>query len=183
MSLSFIALWLSALFIAPFGHSDSKSNSSASAMIPWSVQKRLTWEDFSGEPATENHHHALTSTNLEMKVKCEKNELKFKVEAVFNPKESWTRNRRSQALLAHEQLHFDLTELHARLLRKKLAQLPNACNRGAADLNRYANEAFANWHKEQDLYDTQSHHGLDEDKQQEWLASVANRLQELEQYK
>lgn len=118
-----------------------------------------------------------------MKVKCEGDQLKFKVEAVFNPKESWSRNKKSAELLAHEQLHFDLTELHARILRKTLAQLPNACNRGAADLNKYANQAFNNWHKEQDLYDAQVRHGLDKEKQNEWMASVEARLLELEAYK
>ncbi|WP_207430050.1 DUF922 domain-containing protein [Sabulibacter ruber] len=153
------------------------------ADIPWNPQKRLSWDDFAGTPAPNNHHHALTSTNMEMKVKCENNQLKFKVEAVFNPKESWTRNKSSAMLLAHEQLHFDLTELHARMLRKRLAELPNPCSRGAADLNKYASEAFNNWHKEQDLYDTESRHGLDKEKQMDWIASVEIRLKRLEAYK
>ncbi|MBA9077471.1 DUF922 domain-containing protein [Rufibacter quisquiliarum] len=186
MSLSFISLWLSTLLFSPSPAAKPEPKPAAVeasvSMIPWSGQKRLTWDDFAGSPASENQHHALTSTNMEMKVKCEKNQLKFRVEAVFNPRESWTKNRKSAALLAHEQLHFDLTELHARMLRKRLAELPNACSRGAADLNRYANEAFTNWHKEQDLYDSQCHHGLDKARQQEWVENVAARLLELEQY-
>ncbi|MBC3542358.1 DUF922 domain-containing protein [Rufibacter sediminis] len=183
MSFTFLPLWISALFLAVFPENTSKPIASVRADIPWAVQKRLTWDDFAGDPSPTNQHHALTSTNMEMKVKCENNKLKFKVDAVFKPKESWTRNRTSTLLLAHEQLHFDLTELHARILRKRLAELPNACNNGAADLNRYASEAFNNWHKEQDLYDAQSRHGLDKEQQLEWIASVELRLKQLEAYK
>lgn len=190
MTLSFVTLWLSALLFGPFPEATAKTNSEvipavpakSSAFIPWSERKRLSWEDFSGEPTPDNHHHALTSTNMEMKAKCENNKLKFKVEAVFNPRESWSRNKKSAALLAHEQLHFDLTELHARMLRKRLAEISSPCNRGAIDLNRYANEAFENWHKEQNKYDHECRHGLNKEKQQEWMTSIAARLQELEQY-
>jgi len=151
--------------------------------IPWTNKKRLTWEDFIGVPTPDNQHHALTSTNMEMKVKCENNQLKFKVEAVFKSDESWSRNKKSMELLAHEQLHFDLTELHARLLRKTLAELPNPCTRGAADLNKYANQAFQNWHQEQDQYDQYTRHGLDKEKQVEWMASVERRLAHLDAFK
>jgi predicted secreted Zn-dependent protease len=181
MSFSFLPLWISVLFLASFP--ETTPTPVYSANIPWTVQKRLSWDDFAGNPAPNNQHHALTSTNMEMKVKCENNQLKFKVDAVFNPKESWTRNKSSALLLAHEQLHFDLTELHARMLRKRLALLPNACTRGASDLNKYASEAFDNWHKEQDLYDSESRHGLDRGVQMDWIASVEERLKELEAYK
>ncbi|RNI25006.1 DUF922 domain-containing protein [Rufibacter latericius] len=183
MSFTFFPLWISALFLAAIPDTNPTPIAPLKADIPWTVQKRLTWDDFAGSPSPTNQHHALTSTNMEMKVKCENNQLKFKVEAVFNPKESWTRNKTSVLLLAHEQLHFDLTELHARQLRKRLAELPNACNRGAADLNKYANEAFNAWHKEQEFYDSQSRHGLDKDQQLEWIASVELRLKRLEAYK
>ncbi|WP_082161600.1 DUF922 domain-containing protein [Rufibacter radiotolerans] len=182
MSLSFIPLWICALFFASLPD-NSPAPSTRATEIPWSMQKRLSWNDFAGNPSEDNPHHALTSTNMEMKVKCENNQLKFKVEAVFNPKESWTRNKSSELLLAHEQLHFDLTELHARQLRKRLSQLTNGCTRGAADMNKYASEAFDNWHKEQDLYDMESRHGLDKEQQLEWMAYVETRLKELENFK
>ncbi|GAB2537899.1 DUF922 domain-containing protein [Rufibacter soli] len=182
MTFSFIPLWIGALFLASFPDNAPSANSRATE-IPWSLQKRLSWNDFSGSPAEDNPHHALTSTNMEMKVKCENNQLKFKVEAVFNTKDSWTRNKTSALLLAHEQLHFDLTELHARQLRKRLSQLSNGCGSGAAEMNKYASEAFDNWHKEQDLYDKESRHGLDKDQQMEWIASVETRLKALESFK
>ncbi|AMM52092.1 hypothetical protein TH61_14080 [Rufibacter sp. DG15C] len=182
MPISILSLWLSALFLGPSADTKPKVIKTDSD-IPWAMQKRLSWDDFAGEPAPNNSHHALTSTNMEMKVKCENNQLKFKVDAVFNPKESWTRNRESHALLAHEQLHFDITELHARQLRKRLASLPNPCTRGAADLNKYANLAFEAWHKEEDQYDKESRHGLDKAQQQAWQDSVEERLKALEAYK
>lgn len=181
MSLLSISLWLSTLLLAPY--SDTKPNTPAPVDIPWKAEKRLSWQDFVAAPAPDNNHHALTSTNLEMKVKCENNKLKFKVEAIFNPNESWTRNPHSAALLAHEQLHFDITEIHARMLRKRLMEANNACSSGANALNKYANEAFDNWHKEEDLYDRESRHGLDKENQAAWEAKVSQRLKELEAYK
>ena len=44
-------------------------------------------------------------------------------QATFDPNTSWVRNPKtaSEALLRHEQLHFDITEVYARLMRQKLA--------------------------------------------------------------
>lgn len=183
MTFSLIPLWISALFTVSLPEITPYNTLTSSSDIPWTVQKRLSWNDFAGNPSADNPHHALTTTNMELKVKCENNKIKFKVEAVFDPKQSWTRNTTSALLLAHEQLHFDLTELHARQLRKTLSQLPTDCSSSAVELNNYANQAFENWHKEQDLYDLESRHGLHKQKQQEWAASVELRLKALEAFR
>ncbi len=74
---------------------------------------------------------------------------------------------RSPAILAHEQLHFDLTEVCARRLRKKLVELEG---RGSSQQTATRNlrsaiealhgEAVTNCSALQALYDEETRHGL-----------------------
>ncbi len=148
--------------------------------LTWSAHRRLTWEDFKGQPDEENKHHALTAANLAVNAKCKDNQYTYIVNCVFLPEQSWTKNKHSEKLLIHEQLHFDLTEVHARQLRRDLQQLD--CKRIKTDLNAVVANAFKNWKAEQDHFDQASRHGVDKQEQQVWAAGIAKRLQQLESY-
>jgi hypothetical protein len=149
--------------------------------VNWSTSRRLTWEDFRGHPDEANPHHALTAANLAVNATCKEKGFFYEVSCVFLPTESWTKNTKSQKLLEHEQLHFDLTEVHARLLRKELQQLN--CSNLKAKLNPTVNSAFARWKAEQNAFDTASKHGLNAEEQGAWAASISQHLQALELYR
>ncbi|MFT2011272.1 DUF922 domain-containing protein [Pontibacter sp. 13R65] len=159
-----------------------KDNSSKNEKLSWSAQRKLNWEDFKADPDEENPHHALTAANLALDAKCRNNKLEFEVSCVFLPTQSWSKNKKSEKLLYHEQLHFDLTEVHARLLRKKLYALGTACDNVQEKLGPTVTEAFAAWKAEQDEFDKMARHGLDTTVQMEWAANIEQRLQELEAY-
>jgi len=150
--------------------------------IAWSATRRLNWEDFRAMPEDNNPHHALTAANLAVDAKCKNNKFYYEVRCVFLPGESWSKNKKSERLLAHEQLHFDLTEVHARLLRKELQGMSNSCDNMKANLNTTVGAAFKAWKAEQDKFDKLSRHGLDKEVQQEWAAAIEQRLLELEAY-
>ena len=98
----------------------------------------------------------------------------------FKKKESWTRNTDSEQLLAHEQLHFDVTELYARKLRKKLSELKDPCSKGASKVQGIYNSNFDELHEYQASYDKQTKHGINKKEQAKWVETVAKELKELE---
>ncbi|MDX5420979.1 MAG: DUF922 domain-containing Zn-dependent protease [Hymenobacteraceae bacterium] len=160
----------------------SESTSSIEA-ITWSTSRKLTWEDFRAVPDDANPHHAVTAANLAVDAKCTKNTFSYEVKCVFLPNESWSKNKKSEKLLFHEQLHFDLTEVHARQLRKSLKALGTNCSALKQDLNLTVSNAFKAWKEEQRLFDKSCSHGLNKEEEKAWAANVAQRLLELEAYR
>ncbi|GAB3195913.1 hypothetical protein ABID22_001656 [Pontibacter aydingkolensis] len=151
--------------------------------LTWSDSRRLTWDDFKGAPETGNPHHALTAANLAVDAKCTSNAFSYDVKCVFLPEESWSKNKKSASLLKHEQLHFDLTEVHARQLRKKLKELGSSCSNLKGNLSTTVSTAFKDWKAEQDLFDKSCSHGLNKQEEAAWAENINQRLNELQAYR
>ncbi|NDK56393.1 DUF922 domain-containing protein [Pontibacter fetidus] len=161
----------------------SEDKNTVSGQITWSPERRLTWDDFKAEPDSLNPHHAITAANLAVDATCASNKFSYRVKCVFLATESWSKNKMSEKLLQHEQLHFDLTEVHARLLRKKLVTLGTSCPEANSKLSETVKNAFADWKAEQDKFDEASQHGLDARVSAEWAKTIAHRLQQLEKFR
>ena len=177
-------LFLFLLLFNPF-LSDSKKPAAISneeTGIVWTNNRRLTWDDFKSPADEAEPLHAMTSTNIAVKANCKGNQMNFDVKCVFVTKDSWTKNRLSKKLLAHEQMHFDLTEVHARRLRQKLNQEANICGSSRIKLDPIVEKYFNEWKEEQDRYDQETNHGLLDEQQKTWEDKIAIRLAELETY-
>lgn len=95
--------------------------------LVWEEERLLSWEDFKGSPdyllnfaATTNsgmsHSYTLDSEGVLDKSRSE-------VLAHFYSTFSWYKPAdTTAAILRHEQSHFDITEMHARKLRKRIEQ-------------------------------------------------------------
>ncbi len=156
-----------------------KSAGNTDSTILWQPNKPLVWADFKGTAGPDEKLHALTSADLNVQVSCSNNKLTVNVEAVFRPLESWTRSADSAPLLRHEQVHFDLTEVHARLMRLSLLKLRMTCEQAQTQLQPLIDAAFTVWQREQDRYDEESRHGLDAKGQARWEQQVAAQLKAL----
>lgn len=150
--------------------------------LNWNSNRKLTWNDFQKEADASDPLHAMTSTNISVQAHCDGNEMKFDVKCQFAVLDSWTKNKSSESLLQHEQLHFDITEIYARQLRQKLEQQKSLCTGDKRKFNAVVNKVFADWKKTQERYDAESKHGIDGAKQQQWTENVANLLTSLEAY-
>ncbi|MFD3003307.1 DUF922 domain-containing protein [Pontibacter toksunensis] len=186
----FLSLWARILLPLLFPDAAEASEKKTAApvvesiivdQVSWSVNRRLSWEDFRGRPDDDNPHHALTAANLAVNANCKDQGFTYQVNCVFLPTESWSKNKKSEKLLEHEQLHFDLTEVHARLLRRELQQLN--CSTLKDKLSGTVNNAFKRWKAEQDTFDTASKHGLNAESERAWAANISQRLKALEAYK
>ncbi|MCJ8165092.1 DUF922 domain-containing protein [Pontibacter sp. E15-1] len=187
--LLFLSLWTDILFTLLFPAKlparDARLTAPAAAasmeQVVWSADRRLTWDDFKAVPEAGNPHHALTAANLAVNTKCTQNSFTYQVNCVFLPTASWTKNTRSGKLLRHEQLHFDLTEVYARQLRKELAQLN--CANQKEKLKGTVRDVFARWKTAQQAFDTACAHGLNKAEERVWAANITKRLHALEAYK
>ncbi|WP_375434070.1 DUF922 domain-containing protein [uncultured Hymenobacter sp.] len=149
--------------------------------IAWSAQRPLAWTDFKSKPMPADRLAALTSGNIDVQVGCTDFVFNSSVKAVFLPQESWVRDaaKATPALLRHEQLHFDITELHARMLRQKLSLVKLNCQHLNPAFNNLTKAAFSAWQREEARYDQETNHGLNADKQKFWEAQVQVRLTQL----
>lgn len=153
----------------------------ASEEIAWKASRRLTWNDFRAKADDNDPLHALTATNIDMKAKCENGELKVKVESVFEAHNSWSKNKKSDRLLFHEQLHFDITEIYARRLRKELSTLKGACD-NPDKINEVTDRIFEEWKHQEDVYDKETDHGLDQEKMKIWTDKISAELKSLDKF-
>lgn len=153
----------------------------AGAYIPWRADRKLTWDDFQAAADAHEPLHAMTATTIAVKSNCRDNVLRFTVLSQFAPHESWTKNRASAELLQHEQMHFDLTEVYARRLRQQLSKLNGRCS-DRPGFQKVVNRVFAEWKKEQNRYDAETRHGLDEAQQIRWTERIDSLLHTLEDY-
>ncbi|GAB3848896.1 hypothetical protein GCM10028822_12470 [Hymenobacter terrigena] len=154
--------------------------------IPWSATRRLTMADFQGHPGPSDRLAALTSADIKSNAACRDFVFSATVTASFDPNTSWFQNPKlaSEALLRHEQLHFDITEAYARLMRQKLAAFAAKadCNKLQPAFNNVTKAVYAAWDNEQNRYDQETGHGLNAVRQAAWEKQTQLKLEQLKAF-
>ena len=147
--------------------------------IVWEDTIKLDWADFNHKPA-HDHYAALTASGIAYSYTAMPTGYEIEVYAVFDREESWVNiAQASAALLAHEQLHFDITELWTRKLRRALAHTSYVDDTVLDELYR---EHLQGLVRMQRLYDGETHHSLEQQNQQDWVDGVAQELAKLGAY-
>ena len=142
---------------------------------------QLTWQDFKGVPPKGAHHFAsvncgmgysFSSSSIGGDIKVD-----VKVISYFYPQLSWKKNTNESnaALLAHEQLHWDISELYARKLRAAFSKyVPQK------DPKKEIDFIFRKFEKDrqqlQSTYDLETNHGLIKDLQEIWSIKIKEEL-------
>ena len=89
--------------------------------IYWHEVNKLKWEYYLERPSKNNIMGAISTTGIESSCNLNKREIKIVVMAFFCKTESWSKPElRTDKALIHEQGHFDIAEIHARLFRMKI---------------------------------------------------------------
>jgi len=155
-------------------------------IIYWSETDPLTWDDFQGNAKFDYRNRdiaALTSSGIMHYRGCKDGKIIYKVRAYFEKKESWYKNdAHTEYHLAHEQLHFDVTELFTRKLRKQLSEQNFSCGQ-EEEFEQYIEDYLRNWETAQQAYDFDTTHSMDKAKQIEWHYKIAFELSLLEEFK
>lgn len=150
--------------------------------IEWREGKRLKWSDFKDTAKRLSPNEALTDSGMSIELKCDNNTSEFVIKCFFDPTKSWTKDKESAYLLAHEQLHFDITELFVRKLRKQLTSIGNDCKELNDHVEKFYNENYKEYVAYQNRYDHETNHSINRDKQSFWEKKVARELAELKPY-
>lgn len=188
-SFSLLLLLLTGLLQAPGPARQAPAAKPAPApapLITWSAERRLTQADFQARAPMGDPLAASTSSNIKADAACKDFVFSSTVAATFDPATSWMRNpqKASEMLLRHEQLHFDLTEVYARIMRQKL-QLFAAranCEKLQPAFNNVTKLVYADWNREQNRYDQETNHGLNAVRQAAWEKQTAAKLEMLKPF-
>ncbi len=149
--------------------------------IYWNANQKLKWADFKGRPDKTTNLLAMTQAGIGYTVACHGGILDLKIFCYFNVNQSWTKEKTdAEELLRHEQLHFDITELFTRKLRKRISELIDPCGKNIKELDKIYGSNFKEYSIMQDSYDRECEHSLNDVQQKLWEEKVFGELKELE---
>ena len=151
--------------------------------IIWTKDRPLKLTDFQAKVDSTTSKKAITGANIIIVPYAFKNgTYKYHVLAKFHKDISWI-NTKSEYILQHEQIHFDIAELYARKMRRDIAKVKKASGQVLqSDYRRIHKSLFHSYYYFQKQYDNQTHHSTDHEEQVRWNAIIAEELKKLEQF-
>jgi hypothetical protein len=132
---------------------------------------------------------ALTVYAMSVSWGCTGEVFSYRVESMFQPAKSWVKpalltrqGGDSSRVLAHEQGHYDISEVQARRLRKTLGELDEPCARTDAEMNALVTKHLRADYDVQQRYDRETVYGLDGRRQGQWESETLKSLTALVKY-
>ncbi|MEZ4875755.1 MAG: DUF922 domain-containing protein [Flavobacteriaceae bacterium] len=155
--------------------------------IVWEENRPLTWQDFRGIPNRADDFVASTNSGVSFSFSFKETQeditITYTVASNFYPDLSWYRPERvTQYILEHEQTHFDISEIHARKLRKALSSLTHDRNFRVKAEAAY-NALEAERRAMQRAYDSESDHSNVKEAEYQWRKKVSDELKALADWK
>jgi hypothetical protein len=170
------------LCIANFALGQGRVSRHSSDNIEWNEFYKLQWSDFEGKRTDESIGDAGTAVQIKAKPFYSGKQIEYDVYAYFNRSKSWSTDR-SNDLLAHEQLHFDLAELYARKIRKKIKELRNSGVNVVEIYNAHIKKLLDESNEADLKYDMETLHGAMAKRQAVWKKKITEELDDLDAYK
>lgn len=152
-----------------------------SNLIEWNAGRKLTWNDFKAQPDKTSTNAALTSSRINIEFGYTNTGLKYNIKCRFDKNLSWGRIK-NDYILAHEQGHFDIAEIHARKLNKLLRAYKFNSRTVAKDVNSIYESVMKEHHAFQSQYDQETDYSRNFKLQDEWLTKIQDELAKLEEF-
>lgn len=151
--------------------------------ISWSASRPLSWNDFRGNVPTSPRAAAITASGITYSFATsgtkDAMEVDFKIDTFFYPTKSWYQPAVCDAIiLSHEQLHFDISELFARKMKKRLEAETFTYDTVKSKVKSIYREILDELNDFQNRYDTETNFSRNLAKQEEWKLQIENALQE-----
>lgn len=148
--------------------------------VLWRPELHLEWSDFKGEPRSSSRIAAVTASGISYTFNAlEKDgyyEVDYTVNAYFYPNQSWYRPEMcDEVILSHENLHFDITELFARKMRRIMADTQFTDN-VRAEIKTIYQQIIKELSAFQDRYDKETNFSRDRAAQMVWNKEIAAAL-------
>lgn len=185
MSLSLRTIFLVIVFKCSISSLNAQG---ADTILFWSKDHRLNFADFQGKQRKEDTTLIAATSNMathtlgsivksiDVHVKTEKTKIIFTIYAGMKRNLSWLKNNGDSITLKHEQGHFDICEIYARMLRRDLQKA-----KSMDEARKLFDKIMELEETEHDLYDRENTFdsgGITEI----WKEKIADRLKELEAY-
>ena len=150
-------------------------------LLNWSSLRKLTWDDYKGKPDPNSDAAASTTSYLGIEYNFSNNKITYKIACQFSKNSSWG-VAKTDHILAHEQGHFDITEIFARKLNKLTGEYKFNKNSFQLDLQKIYDDIQKEKEEFQNLYDDETDYSRNKEKQTEWLKKIEEMLGEYEEY-
>lgn len=146
-------------------------------LIPWSANRLLNWEDFLCEPITNTDAVASTSTSLGFSYKVLNGKFYYDLDCSFSRSRSWGLLK-TPYILAHEQGHFDITEIFTRKMNRALQEYQFNPKTYKKDIMNIYESIIKEKEEFQMAYDEETNHSRKKGRQTEWLDHIQKLLEE-----
>jgi hypothetical protein len=166
------------LFTNAFAQEDTLS-------VTWTEGYILSWDDFQGKEDVVLNLSALSKIAIPYTYSSDGEvDLTVKLSTVFVKGESWYKSgKENNVLLGHEQLHFDIAELHRRLIVKAILDTKFSSENYESELKQLVNKIWDEYYRKmQDQYDAETNYARLFQSQIDWNESVAAKLIELKEF-
>jgi replication initiation and membrane attachment protein DnaB len=155
--------------------------------IEWSEDYKLSWSDFKGEPNRSSGYVASTNSGISFSYsygfKYDELVLDFEVKSNFYPNLSWyLPSIVTENTLKHEQTHFDISEIHARILRKRISETQFS-KQVETEIGSLYNQVEIERRAMQNQFDEETDHSNIRDKEIAWEEFVEQQLKDLDDWK
>lgn len=169
------------LLLFPLTPASLQAQNNAEELLNWSASRKLTWGDYKADPNPNSDAAASTTTYLGIDYNISRASFSYKIESRFSKTRSWGLHK-TDYILSHEQGHFDIAEVFARKLHKKMSEYKFNTKTYDKDLRKIYDEVTKEKEKTQNEYDGETRHSINKQKQAEWLKKIEKMLQELEDW-
>ncbi len=155
--------------------------------IIWTENQKLTWNDFRGKAQPSANFVASTNSGISFhysfSLKDNNINVEYTVESFFYPEESWFHPEKvSEYILKHEQTHFDISELYARILRKKLSER-NFSKKVKSEIEAIYRKTEQERRAAQAKFDAETDHSRNTQKEMQWENHIAQQLTAYDRWK
>ncbi|MEP2937112.1 MAG: DUF922 domain-containing protein [Gilvibacter sp.] len=156
--------------------------------IAWSADYRLTWDDFKGEANYGTSYVASTNSGLSFGYSVKiingkaTSQFTYTVHSYFYPNLSWyVPERVNESILRHEQTHFDISELHARMLRKRIDDF-SFTSEVKDELDVLYDQIERERRAMQSTFDFETDHSVLKQPEAQWEQKIATLLKDYDAY-
>jgi hypothetical protein len=149
--------------------------------LVWDADRQLEWSDFKGSPDYLLDYVATTNSGMSHSYGINGNGFLDKstssVLAHFYPTFSWYKPAdTTAAILRHEQTHFDITEVYARKLRKRIQEYVFTANSNE-EIKQLYKTIETERREAQRLFDQETDHSRLKDRELFWAERIRDSLE------
>ena len=146
----------------------------------WNTKRKLTWADFKGEPEERQSVAAITASGISYQFSTEMRnddiKINFTVHSYFYPEKSWYQPKLvDEVILSHEQLHFDISEIFARKMSRRL-ETSRFSKNVKNEVKAIYGEVLRELNQFQNHYDKETNFSRNREQQLVWNTKIEQML-------